>query len=117
MGEHKIIRRMQVKGFWLAGLFILFSMLFGRWDVFLGVLVGSLLACGDFYILCTVCREVVEAGSSVLFWGVQVFKYLFMAVVLGVLFYSKAINPIATVVGLSLIVLIPFTEFARLKNI
>ena len=115
--EMEIIKGMQVKGAFLGFVMVSIGALSMRMDVFLGVLVGALIAYGDFVLLCFLAGELEDMGSRGVFWGVQIFKYLIISIILGLLFFSKLVNPIAMVCGLSLIVLIPFTEVFRLKNI
>ncbi len=114
--EREIIKGMQVKGGLLGLLMVAASALFGRWDVFFGMSVGVLLAYGDFLLLCLVAGELLELRSQSFFWMVQIFKYLIIGTILAVLFFKKLINPVATVCGLSLIMVIPFTEVLRLKK-
>ncbi len=117
MREEALIKGMMGKGAALVGLFVIGASFFNRLDVFVGAAVGSLMAYGDFLLMCYLSEEVLKLNSRSVFWGVQAFKYLIMAVVLGVLFFYKVANPVATVAGLSLLVLIPFTEIGNLKNI
>ncbi|BAT71329.1 hypothetical protein TST_0523 [Thermosulfidibacter takaii ABI70S6] len=108
---------MLVKGALLGFIMVLVSLAFKDKRVFGGVLAGVVLSYGDFWVICAVSEEILKVGSRAIFWGVQVLKYLVFAAILGLLFYLKVVNPVATVVGLSLIFLIPFTEVAKLKNI
>ncbi len=115
--EREIVRGMQVKGALLGLAALVAGSLWGRLDVFLGVLSGVLFAYGDFLLICLLSGEMLEIRSSGLFWVVQVLKYLIFCIIFGLLFFKKVINPIATVCGLGLIMVIPMTEVFRLRKI
>ncbi len=117
MVAEELIKRMINKGAFLVFAFAFVGASFGRSDVFLGLTVGSLMAYLDFLVICFLSKDILELRSRGVFFGIQMFKYLVMAIVLGVLFFYKVINPLATVIGLSLITIIPFVEFSNLKNI
>ncbi len=112
-----IIKRMLIRGALLGLGFVVVSLFWKRFDVFLGVLLGVLIAYGDFWLMCILSRIVTEYRSKSFFWVVQGLKYLFIAFVLAVLFVKKVVNPLAVVFGLSLLMLIPFTDIKGLKNV
>ena len=112
-----IINRMLIRGAFLGLGFVVVSLFWKRWDVFLGVLLGVLIAYGDFWLMCILSKIVSEYRSKSFFWTVQGLKYLFIAFVLAVLFIKKVVNPLAVVFGLSLLMFIPFTDLKGLKNV
>lgn len=114
--EEKIIKGMKIKGLILLLIFLVVSLCWGDIKVFLGVFVGSVVAYLDFILMTYVMEDLIKSNSRFIFFSFQAIKYLVIAVVFAVLFVKKLVNPVACVVGLSLLCLIPFTEISSLKN-
>ncbi len=117
MREKKAIKRMLVKGFAMVFFFSFLSLFWRDEKVFLGVLIGSLLAYFNFLFLCLLAKDIVYSGSRFYFYMIQGVKYLLLSAVLAFLFLKNIVNPVSCVVGFSILWLIPFTEIGVLKNV
>ncbi len=104
-----VLARMERRGWALLGGMLVASLPWLDPKVTLGVAVGGVLALCDFGLMRRVLAPVVKngGGKGALF-VIQALKYLVMGTVLGTLFWFKVVNPLASVVGLSIMFLIPF---------
>ncbi len=112
-----VLAKMEHRGWVLLAIMLAASLLWLNPKVTLGVAVGGVLALYDFRLMRKVLAPVVEkgGGKGVLF-VIQILKYLVMGVVLGTLFWFKVVNPIASVVGLSIMFLIPVLYLLDAKS-
>lgn len=108
---------MLVKGLGLVLLFCAAALLWNDKRIFWGTLVGSLIAYANFVFLCMNSRSVLDSGSLMGFYLLQAGKYVVISIILMPLFIKSIINPIACVIGLSILWLIPFTEIWHVKNV
>lgn len=104
-----VLARMERRGWILLGGMLMVSLLWLDLRVTLGIAVGGVLSMLDFGLMRRVLAPVVRngGGKGALF-VIQALKYLVMGTVLGILFWFKVVNPVASVVGLSVMFLIPF---------
>ncbi len=112
-----VLAKMESRGWILLGVFLVLSVAWLDPKVTLGVAVGGVLALCDFGLMRRFLAPAVRngAGKGALF-VLQAIKYLVMGAVLGTLFWFKVINPIASVVGLSIMFLIPLLHLFDLKR-
>jgi len=108
---------MKIKGLILFFVFVGASLFWRDTKVFFGVFVGSAVAYLDFVLMSYVMEDLIKSNSRFVFFSFQAIKYLIIALLFAFLFVRKLVNPVACVVGLSLLCLIPFTEILSLKNV
>ena len=82
----------------------------------MGVLVGGLLALGDFWLIRRASPWLVRSGGGGILFFLQILKYLVMSVILGAGFFVGLINPLAALVGLSLLIIMPISGIWDLKR-
>ncbi len=117
MKEKKAIKRMLVKGLGFVFIFCVVALLWNDKRIFWGTLVGSLIAYANFALLCVNSKSVLDSGSLIGFYLLQASKYVVISIILIPLLIKSVINPIACVVGLNILWLIPFTEIWHVKNV
>ncbi len=100
----------------MLALLVLGSLFWKDWRLTLGVLVGGMVALGDVWLMRVLFSGFLREGRGKALFLVQVFKYLVLAVVLGLLFLLKLVNPLAVLAGLSLLVLMPLLGIHRLER-
>jgi hypothetical protein len=112
-----VLARMESRGWALLGVMLLASLVWLDWKVTLGVAVGGVLALCDFGLMRRVLAPAVKSGGGKwALFAIQAVKYLVMGSVLGTLFWFKIVNPLASVVGVSIMFLIPLLHLFDLKR-
>ena len=115
--QKMVLRRLERRGWILLLGMLLVSVLWQDPRVTLGVAVGGMLSLFDFGLMSRVLAGVVRngGGKGALF-VLQALKYVVMGTVLGTLFWFKVVNPVASVVGLSIMFLIPILHIFDIKR-
>jgi hypothetical protein len=111
-----VLKVMEKKGWWLLSAMVLVSFLWKDVRITLGVVVGGVIAMADLWFLRVFFSRLVlnRKGAFLLF--VQIFKYLFIAVFLGGLLFYGVVDPIATLVGLSLLAISPILRLSGIER-
>jgi hypothetical protein len=106
--EEKLIDRVFRWNWPVLGLFLAVSLVLWNFSISLGVLAGGLLALANFHFLHRSLKKQFQAGNRPSIMGVVGRSYLRFAatgVIILVLFVFNLVNPIALIVGLSVVVL------------
>ena len=117
MKEKRVVKRMLIKGFFMVLFFSFLALLWRNEKIFMGVLVGSVLAYTNFLLLCLLAKDIIYSGSRFYFYMVQGVKYLLLSAILAFLFLRNIVDPVSCIIGFSVLWLIPFTEMGVLKNV
>ncbi len=110
----RVVKKMEMRGWILLAFMLVVTFLWYSFPITLGVFVGGIIALGDIWLMRTLFPRLIRKAKGVVLFVVQLAKYLFMAMFLGLLFFFKVVNPLATLVGLSLLVVVPLTGLFHL---
>ncbi len=104
-----ITEKMEKRGVVLLTFLTLSSLFWKSFPVTFGVLIGGALALGDFWLMRNLFPRLVKEGKGKGLLLVQIFKYLIMGLILGTGFFIGLVNPLAALIGLSLLVVMPLS--------
>jgi len=104
-----ITEKMEKRGVVLLTFLTLSSLFWKSFPVTFGVLIGGVLALGDFWLMRNLFPRLVREGKGKGLLLVQIFKYLIMSLILGAGFFIGLVNPLAALAGLSLLVVMPLS--------
>lgn len=110
----RFLKNTEMKGWLLFTLILLGSFYWRDLRVTAGVFTGGMIALLDFRFMRVLIVKIVLEGNGVILLLIQLLKYLMIASVLAFLYLFNFINPIASLVGLSLLVVMPLVQLPAL---
>jgi len=112
----KILKETEIRGWFLFILMLLVSLFWKDVKVTVGIFTGGIVALFDFRLMRVLMVKMVLARKGMSLFVSQLFKYLLIGVIFAALFLFDFVNPIATIIGLSILFFMPITQLPGLAE-